>query len=275
MEKRKDIVWDRMPLFFLMCLFAWVIWGAQLAHKYGKIGWAPSMASPLNALTVWSPGLAAILLSALAARKKGVSELLRPLLAWRVPVAWFAFALFFEPLKWSVALAIDRLLGHGYTLGPVPLMKHFSAAAAYMIPVAVIFTLPNALGEELGWRGYALPRLQRKYGPLIATIALGLFWGIWHLPMWIVVAKTGPSALSLLVMGLGMVPAAILFTWIYNRTNGSLVVPVIFHASMAAKGYLFPSLPTITETLLLWVVAAAVMVFAGLGRNQSSTRGAS
>ncbi len=256
---------DRILLFFILCLFAWVIWGMQLAHRQGWLAWAPSLSSPLNALTVWSPGLAAILLSALAAGKKGVSGLLRPLLALRVPAVLIAFALLFEPIKWAAACGIDLLLGHQVVLGDVPLLRHFGVKAAYMIPVALLFVLPNAIGEEIGWRGYALPRLQKKYTPMVATVVIGLFWGVWHLPMWIHLAKDSPSLLSLLAMVLNMVPTATLFTWLYNRTNGSLFLPCLFHASIAAKGYMFPNLHSLTETILLWLVAVFIAICFGLG----------
>lgn len=254
----------RIPLFFLLSLFAWVIWVPQAARTLGAEIWAPGPQSPLNALTVWSPGLAAMLLAGRAGGKAAVGALFRQLGVRRLHWRWYAAALLLEPARWALALGIDRLLGQSYELGPAVLAKTFSGAAAFMIPVAVVFTLPNALGEELGWRAWALPRLQRWRGPLAASLALGLFWGFWHLPMWIAWAKGTPSAPGLLLALVNMVPAAIVYTWLYNRTGGSLLLVCLLHAASANKGYFLPKLPTLTEAALLWAVAAVIVAARGL-----------
>jgi uncharacterized protein len=249
----------QVPIFFLLSLFAWTIWIPQAAQRHGLIDWAPSRQSPLNFLTVWSPGLAAMLVTALTLGRARIGDLFRSLGAWRVSPWLYVFAILFDPLRWGAATLIDRLTGHTYTLGPIPLLTAFSAAAL-MIPIALVSTLPNALGEELGWRAFALPRLQQRGGPLVASIVLGLFWGFWHIPMWLTWVSTDAGWLSILVMVLNMVPVAILFTWLFNATGGSLLLVVLYHASTASKGYLCPRLPTFTEVILLWAVAAIVAV---------------
>ena len=126
------------------------------------------------------------------------------------------------------------------------------SAAAYMIPVAVVFTLPNAVGEEIGWRGFALPRLLAWRGALLGTLVLGLFWGLWHVPAWIGQGLSlgfGPMAARVL----GLVATAFVFTWIYRSSGGSLVPVVLYHASIASKNYLFPGLPTLTDDVVMWV----------------------
>jgi membrane protease YdiL (CAAX protease family) len=273
MGHRRFVVRNQVPLFFALSLFAWVIWGPQAAHHYGYLAWAPSLKSPLNALTVWSPGLAALLLTRLILGRGGAGALFRQLLRWRVGAAWYLFALLFEPVKWSVAYGFDRLLGQTYPLGTAPLLSAFGPAAAFMIPVAILFTLPNSLGEELGWRAFALPRLQERSGPLLASVLIGLFWGFWHIPMWLAWAKSDPSWLSILIMVLNMVPMAAIFTWLYNRTGGSLLLVCILHASTAAKGYLFPRLPTLTESGLLWIAAILVVGLGGLRRERAGETG--
>lgn len=258
----------QVPLFFVLSLFAWVIWGSQVAHRHGFLAWAPSLQSPLNALTVWSPGLAAILLTGLTLGRSHVGGLFRSLLSWRVSVRWYLFAILFEPTKWVLAFGIDRMLGQAYQLGTAPLLSAFGAAGAFMIPVAIVFTLPNSLGEELGWRAFALPRLQERYGALLASIGIGLFWGFWHVPMWLAWSKNDLSWLSLAIMIANMVPVAVLFTWLYNRTGQSLLLVCVFHASMATKGYLLPRLPTLTESAVVWLAALALVALGGLARQQ-------
>jgi membrane protease YdiL (CAAX protease family) len=258
----------QIPVFFALTLFAWVIWVPQALRRYDLIGWAPSQQSPLNFLTVWSPGLAAMLVTALVLGRSHVSGLFRTLGTWRVAAWWYLFAILFEPLKWGAAYLIDRATGHTYALGQAPLIRYAGAAAAFMVPVALVSTLPNALGEELGWRAFALPRLQARRGPLIASVILGLFWGFWHIPMWLTWQSSDAVWLSILLMLLSMVPAAILFTWLFNATGGSLLLVCLFHASTAMKGYLLPRLPSQTEVILLWVVAAVVVLRGGFLRRR-------
>ena len=147
-------------------------------------------------------------------------------------------------------------------------MSAFGASAAFMVPVALVFTLPNSLGEELGWRAFALPRLQQCHGPLVASVMLGLFWGFWHTPMWVAWRSGEQSWWPILLMVVNMVPVAIVFTWLFNATKGSLLLVCVYHASMAAKGYLFPKLPTITEVVILWLLAFLVIVRGGFLRGR-------
>lgn len=254
----------QIPCFFALSLFAWLIWIPQAAREFGVLQWAPSLQSPLNALTVWSPGLAAMFLAYRETGKTGIGELFRSLARWRVEVRWYAIALLLEPCKWLVAYAIDSTMGRELQLGPALLQNAFGTSAAFMIPVAAIFTLPNALGEELGWRAFALPRLQSRHGPLAASVIIGLFWGLWHVPAWLAWNSSDPTVIPIAAIAVNMVPASVIFTWLYNRSAGSLLIVVLYHASVANKGYFLPKLPTFTETILLWVLAIAVVIAKGL-----------
>lgn len=260
----------QLVLFFVLTLVAWTIWVPQARYRLGLAESAVSLRSPANALTVWSPGLAAVLLTILWSRGRGVRALLGKLGKWRVGWQWCLVAILFEPARWCLSLGVDRLLGRTYELGPMPLRVILGAAAPYMIPVAVIFTLPNAVGEEIGWRGFALPRLMAWRGALIGTLVLGLFWGLWHIPAWIgqgLSLGLGPMAVRVL----GIVAMAFVFTWIYRSTGGSLVPVVLYHASIASKNYLFPGLPTITDDVVMWVFVVVLIVstrslwFGGVG----------
>lgn len=241
-----------LVLFFLLTLAAWAIWIPQARYRLGLAESAVSLRSPANAITVWAPGLAAILLTILSSRGPGVGALLSKLGKWRVGWQWYLVAVLFEPARWCLSLGIDRALGRSYELGPMPLQVILGPAAAYMIPVALVFTLPNAVGEEIGWRGFALPRLRAWRGALVGTLVLGLFWGLWHIPAWIGQGLSlgfGPMAVRVL----GIAATAFVFTWIYYGSGGSLVPAVIYHASIASKNYLFPGQPTRTDEIVLWV----------------------
>src|SRR5207253_2297396 len=86
----------------------------------------------------------------------------------------------------------------------------------------------GGVDEELGWRGFALPRLQDRYGALIASVVLGIFWAGWHIPAWYA-AGSGQDLISFPVFEVSVIGAAILFTWLYNSTGGSLPQGVLGH----------------------------------------------
>jgi len=253
----------QLPLFFVLSLVAWVIWIPQAAVVLGIRESAIPLLSPLNALSVWGPGLAAILLSLLTEGKAGVQELFRPIRRWRVGIQWYIFILFFPVGQWVVARALDIVLGQSYKLGASPIPSEFGPEQAIMLPFVIVFAFPNGLGEELGWRGFALPKLQARWNALVSSVIIGLFWGLWHIPTWIAQGFTDLSALPLFVEVVSMVPLTVLFTWVYNNTDGSLLLVWLFHASLAITGLFVPQLPTPTEKILLWVVAILIVIVAG------------
>ena len=189
----------QLILFFGLSLLSWLIWVPQAAAALGYNVPAVPLDSPLNALAVWAPGLAALVVSALVEGRAGARALFRPIRYWRVGIGWYAFAISFPAAQWLAALGIDRLLGRTYPLGPSPVLAALGPQAAAILPFIVVFALPNALGEELGWRGFALPKLQARHSALTASVVLGLFWGFWHIPAWIAQEQIAPAPLPILV----------------------------------------------------------------------------
>ncbi len=159
--------------------------------------------------------------------KAEVRHLLRRLVLWRVGWQWYLFALIGVP---SI-----------FVLGFLPLPR---AVAALRVPspqfvlvfllLLVLESVTSGLGEEPGWRGFALPHLQ-QHGPLLGTLILGLLWGGWHLPLFLTTwAIVAPNLLTICEFVLGVMSFAIMFTWVFNHTRGSLLVAILFHASTDA-----------------------------------------
>jgi hypothetical protein len=118
------------------------------------------------------------------------------------------------------------------------------------------------LGEEIGWRGYALPRLQARYGSLLASLIIGFTWGAWHLPLFWLPGnfhQTIPPTLFLLQS----VALAIIYTWLYNQTKGSLLIAHLFHAASNVTLGVLPVLPTDTggDLTPLWLTVGLLSVF--------------
>jgi membrane protease YdiL (CAAX protease family) len=113
------------------------------------------------------------------------------------------------------------------------------------------------LGEELGWRGYALPRLLQRFSPLAASLILGVIWGVWHLPSFFV-SSLVQSSLAIPVFLFGALCMSILATWLYLHTGGSVLITVLFHlafnASLSAFGASFAGLTTAMAACALLAV---------------------
>lgn len=213
----------------------------------------------MNLLAVWAPALSAILLSRVKEGKAGAQALFHPIRRWRVGIQWYLFILLYPVAIWFLARAIDAVFGRAFEFA-IPILTYFPPEQGYMVAVALAFAFPNTLGEELGWRGFALPRLQAKHNALVSSIVLGLFWAVWHIPMWI---ANGMMGLELLRSLVTTTTHAIVFTWVYNNTDGSVLLAWLFHASTTITQYFLQTPLTLTDDILGWGVAILIVVIAG------------
>jgi len=189
----------------------------------------PAWAMPvIGILGSWMPNLAAVTVTGVLAGREGIGQLLGKFLAYRIPVRWYLIALFPFPLAF-VAAGLYRLAG-GSAPGSMGLSLGFWAGLIFLN------LLQGATGEEAGWRGFALPRLQKTLGPLKASLVLGLLWDFWHLPLWLL---SGYSGLDLLIyvlaFSVSIISLTFLITWITSKTPNSLIPIVITHFSFNAS----------------------------------------
>jgi membrane protease YdiL (CAAX protease family) len=168
------------------------------------------------------PSVLGVLFVALLRGRSGVRILLGRLLRARIGLRWYlaAVALAVPAL---CAVWISTLLG-----GPSPVVVTTISA----VVVSFLFSIfpGSAVGEELGWRGFALPRLQARHSALAASLIVGAAWGIYHLPLFLLGSPTRPLALFL-PFAIGCVIMSIFYTWMYNGTGGSLLIVVLLHAT--------------------------------------------
>jgi membrane protease YdiL (CAAX protease family) len=190
------------------------------------IAWFPWYTTGTGFL-VWGTSIAGVILIALTAGKEGLRDLGQRVLRWRVGFRWWATALFFTGLLVLPAIAIKAAL-----VGGLPSFAFFRQEWP-MIPVYFLITLLGGpLGEEFGWRGFALPDLQRKWGPLVASIIIGVVWALWHLPLFLQPegfhAQIGWQFLPVYLSA--TTAFAVMMTWVYNKTGSSLLVGgIILH----------------------------------------------
>jgi membrane protease YdiL (CAAX protease family) len=165
--------------------------------------------------------LAIILVARLQGRAE-VRRLLRRLLMGRVNIGWYAAIVALTALP-VVAVWVSTLFG-----APTPIL----AVTIPAVVVTFLFSIfpGSALGEELGWRGFALPRLQARRSALAASLIVGAVWGTYHLPLFLLGSPTRPFTLFL-PFALSSVIMSIFYTWMYNGTGGSLLIVVLLHAT--------------------------------------------
>jgi membrane protease YdiL (CAAX protease family) len=195
--------------------------------------------------------------------KEGLAALLKRFLIWRVAWKWYLVALLLMPSMQFVSVLLSALL----LQTPID----FSNVYAYkifgpsinLVLLIVPFFLFDALanGEEIAWRGYGLPRLQTKYSALASSLIVGVIWGIWHLPKHL----SHWDTTTFVFFMAGITARAVLYTWLYNNTKGSLLLTTIFHASGNTGGILLPVAITatggnLTVSIIKFLLEALVVV---------------
>jgi len=179
----------------------------------------------IDTIGALSPLLAAIGVTAYESGGTGVRALLRQALRWRVRPIWYAVALGGPLLLAFACLAIYVATG-----GVLPAAVPLPLPLWLLLPIYLIFVglFTGGLDEELGWRGYALPRLQARYGALAASLILGVIWAFWHLPNWFL-PDSNQAAISFPIFVVGAVALSVILSWLYNSTSGSLLLVILAH----------------------------------------------
>ena len=198
---------------------AWLLWAPLVIFPDRLPG---QLALVLVLLGSFVPSAVGVLFTGLLRGKSGVRTLLGRLLRARIGLFWYLAA---------VALAVPALCAVWVStlLGvPTPVV----VATIPAIIVSFLFSIfpGSAVGEELGWGGFALPRLQARRSALAASLIVGAAWGIYHFPLFLVGSPTRPLGLFL-PFALGSVIMSIFYTWMYNGTGGSLLIVVLLHAT--------------------------------------------
>jgi len=189
----------------------------------------PAWAMPIiGILGSWMPNLAAVIVTSVLEGRAGIRQLLGKFLAYRLAVRWYLVALLPFPLVF-VAVGLYWLAG-----GAAPGNAGFSVS--FWASLVLLNLLQGATGEEAGWRGFALPRLQRAYGPAKASMILGLIWNFWHLPLWFLGSYAGTDLLLyVLAFSVSIISLTFLMTWLVGKAPNSLIPIVLIHFSFNAS----------------------------------------
>ncbi|TGD84935.1 CPBP family intramembrane metalloprotease [Mycolicibacterium sp. CH28] len=224
MLRARPLMW----FFLLSYAITWLLWAPLVltgVPAFSATTHTPSLGA-LPAVAIGVTGTA-FAMTALTQGRPGVMRMLRRLMWWRVGLGWYAVAVLLIPLGQiliTAALvspdALRALSPSALALYPASYLAHF------------IF---GPLFEESGWRGFALPRLQHRYGPLRGSLLLGLLWSGWHfflyMPSWL---RAGPvdALISAAIFVVFTVSITVLFTWLSNNTAASLLLAILLHGSI-------------------------------------------
>lgn len=231
----------RHPLttfFILTYAISWIIWLLMVALS---LDIQTPLGRTLNIIAIFGPTLAGLILTAVHQGSSGVGQLLGRLWRPRPRPAWIGAALLLPLAIMAVAAVLAYLMGD--------LLLSTAATAGWLLLLGEfgrIFFFGGPLGEEIGWRGYVLPRLLRDHSPMKASVLLGLVWGVWHAPMY-TIAGTGQNEMvrsggsfpflfvAFVVWTIGL---SVLFTWLYKLARGNLLVVILFHTAVNAAVFL-------------------------------------
>jgi hypothetical protein len=263
---------ELVVFFGLTFMISWVFWSLPIAEEMGLLS-NPLSPTLTRLLGAFGPSAAALALAA-ADGRRALAHLLGRFRTWRVKLRWYAVALLLPAALSLTVTGISILFGR-----PVPDFSNPPVRELYPLPpeaaelglgilfLIVLFQtllLSSPLGEEIGWRGYALPRLQADRSALRASIILGVLWGVWHLPLFLVPDDPLQNA-TLSAFFVGIVASSVLFTWVFNNTDGSLLLVLLFHASLIVTDlFLSASEPfPFLNAAITWVIALVVLTVYG------------
>jgi hypothetical protein len=260
LDEEKDARGELRDYILLSFLFSWIVTVPLAASHTGLL--AVALPRSLSFLASFGPSLAAVTITYRDGGVSRVRRLLTGLFRWRVNLVWYAVTLFGPATAGAAAILLEAWLRGG------PAISMVEGVWPGILPVfLLVLLLGGPLGEETGWRGYALPRLLKRHDPTVSSLLIGVAWWAWHLPLfW--VEGSPQSELPLLGFMAQILGTSIIYTWIYRGTGGSVLLPMLFHASGNTAAGFMPFLP-LEQTggsttafrlflLIIWAAASAI-----------------
>lgn len=272
----------RRPLvsfFALSYLLSWLAWlpyvlsmdGLGILHFSFPLILGTSQLTGVLPGAYLGPIASAFLVTAIADGRPGLRQWVGRLARWNVNWRWYLGVLVSVPL--TLTIATIALTDHNPVTPSVALM------VAY-VPGLILQMITTGIAEEPGWRDFALPRLQRRFGPLGGTLILGPLWGCWHLPLFLTQWGNWPHVTFLSVgeFLITCVAFSVVMTWVFNRTGESLPLAMLLHTGVnnffsMAWAQLFPGLHQQDSTIAFLLAATtAALIVLGLTRGRLGYR---
>ncbi len=246
MMENTDIAVSRFIV--LTFIFNAIGYGPLVLASYGLI---PQELSVMLLIGGASPTIAAIILTHSEFKDRGDKYLFGAFQNGGFSPVWYLIVLLIPLIRFSGELGLAMLTGVPINLSLIDFTM--------FIPLLISQILVN-IWEEIGWRGYALPRLQNKHDALVSSVILGIVWALWHIPLFLV--KDSPMAANggtFEMFVVDTIMLTIVFTWVYNSTNGNLLIATLLHAAINAEGIVMTISPGFAITTPYHLIANGVM----------------
>ncbi len=273
MESASIFIKKHAVAFYFILTFA-ISWGSLFFGSGGPAGFPRSKEEFERLLPFFipmvlaGPSLSCLLLTALIDGRAGFRQLFSRLSKWRLGFGWYTIALMIGPGVLAAVLLALSLFNPVF----VPGIMARSGKAPLLI-MGIVAGLTVGMLEELGWTGFAIPRLRQRYGLFATGLIVGMLWGLWHVflnVIWVKDAYTGgmPAAIFLTARGLsdviGVLPAfRVLMAWVYDRT-GSLLLAMLMHAALTAATIIFEPSGISGGNLLVYDLASGLTMWAAV-----------
>lgn len=266
---------ELVVFFGLAFTISWAFWSLPIVEAAGLFS-NPLSPTLTRLLGAFGPSVAAVALAA-ADGRRALVRLLGRFRRWRVQPRWYAVVLLLPAGVSLTVTGVSVLFGQpvpDFSDPPVRELYPLPPEAAglglgILFPIVFVQTLllSSPMGEEIGWRGYALPRLQADRSALQASVLLGGVWGVWHLPLFFVPGDAIQDA-TLSAFLLGIIASSVLFTWVFNNTGGSLLLVLLFHTSLVVTDLFLNAAEPIPflDVTITWMIALAVLGLYGRAR---------
>src|SRR5215207_10928809 len=262
-------------LFYFIIAYAgsWLVWMPVVLSEGDGVGLLPFSSHLLKIVLMpaggyLGPVLSAFIMTGMTEGREGIGRLVRRHVLWRVGIRWYLFAL--------LGLPVIMVLGAIVLPGALASFQGLTSTIVlgYLFQFAFVIFLGGGLSEEPGWRGFALPRMQPLHGPLVGSLILGILWALWHLPEFLVPSwaesSGGSGFLDIVKFVVIAIAFAIVITWIFNNTKGSVFMAILVHASIDTfsipMGALFSPSHVANSILLSFGVLVVVLVVLTRGR---------
>jgi len=222
----------------LTIIYSWTLWLLMILSARGLLPFK----FPTNFLGSFGPAIGALIVTGVIRGKPGLRNILKSLINWRTSAWSYLFAILFIIIVYVITAGITYLIDPALLkFGKMP---GFPESIVYFFIIAF---LGGPLGEEIGWRGFLQPQLLRKFTPLAASLFIALIWLLWHIPLfWLEGAAQAGG--SVIYFGLSVLAMAFLFTLLYLKSKGSLLLAIIFHTVINyVSAFIIPLILPLTE----------------------------
>ncbi|OOM77592.1 type II CAAX endopeptidase family protein [Clostridium sp. BL-8] len=249
-------------------LFTWIFWIISFTSSSSHLNVIFRIVGSLM------PSIVAVIFTNYFDGRRGLRELLKKLTIWKVNPFFYVFIFFYSVASFYIPSLICAIAGADYKIYIKNQIFGFNLdnPLSLLGCLLVILIFGGPLGEELGWRGFLLPTLQKKYTPLLSGIMVGVIWTCWHIPMFLFHIEGYDNFIIYLLQTISL---SIIYTWIYNGVRGSLLIPILYHCiDDFIASICFPEFLNYLNmySIIYWIIQLTVLsciIFSITGKTSS------